>query len=132
MGGSRTDPDDLADTDLLSTEALSGECKLMGVPWSCVGMNLIPEMTALEKRHALPRKADSHQSGPTTEVVAGPLVGALELCMRAGSAQSDLNRHLGLSERAGWTVQIVAVHSRRSDKDRRRIDNVGLGTGGSW
>jgi hypothetical protein len=100
MGGSRTDPDDLADTDLLSTEALSGECKLMGVPWSCVGMNLIPEMTALEKGHALPRKAGSHQSGLTTEVVAG-LLGALELCMRAGSAQSGLNRHLGLSERAG-------------------------------
>jgi hypothetical protein len=66
-------------------------------------MNLIPEMTALEKGHALPRKADSHQSGSTTEVVAG-LLGALELYMRAGSAahwQSDLDRHLGLSERAG-------------------------------
>jgi hypothetical protein len=80
MGGSRTDPADLADTNLLSTEALSGEGKLMGVPWSCVGMNLIPEMTALEKGHALPRNADSHQSRPRTEVVAG-LLGALELCM---------------------------------------------------
>jgi hypothetical protein len=80
MGGSRTDPDDLADTDLLSSEALSAEGNLMGVPWSCVGMNLNPEMTALEKGHALPRKGDSHQSGSMTDVVAG-LLGAVELYM---------------------------------------------------
>jgi len=56
---------------LLSTEAMWRAWRnLLGVRKHCVGENLIPDM-ALEKEYDLPRKADSHQSAPTAEAVAG-------------------------------------------------------------
>jgi len=132
MRGSRTEADVPVDMSLMLIDALSamagGHHKLLSIQRKRVGEDLIRDM-ALEKEEDPPRKADSHQNGQKAEDVAG-LLRALPLETRAGLY--DWNRYLEWWKRVDRAVQTVWVHSRRSDNDHSWVDNVALGTGGSW